>query len=377
MGRAGIAVSAMLCAAAYGQTILDSSKIPEAFKRFAQPAEGRVLRCDPSPVRPVLNFGFRFQAGYLVRVPMDQYQGKGHTWVILQRVTPEGDPSHPVYLGDKFVLPEVPKTTMSLPVVGGFLLGEGRYHVDWLMADETGRSAVRQWTLEAQRSHADRNVQLAQPPGAVAEFSLRGSPKSRSADDAAPLRLTVLLDAAPMSPRRFHARLRPSDQIMLLGGLSSLLERVPTRSVRLVVFNLDQQRELYRKDAFRPEDLDSVGQVLNQTELGLVDYHVLQRPLGHLDFLAGVVNREVHEAETADVVLVMGPRPHFTDRIPPADLESSGAPRFLYLQYQPFLHATSQLPDTIRLAVKTMHGKTLVIRTPADFAKALAALEHK
>ena len=64
--------------------------------------------------------------------------------------------------------------------------------------------------------------------------------------------------------------------------------------------------------------------MLNQTELALVDYHVLQRPLGHLDFLAGLMNREVHESEAADVVVVMGPQPHFTDRIPQGELENQG-----------------------------------------------------
>lgn len=370
-------VFALLCAgAAYAQTIMDPAKLPESLKTFALPANAKPLRCDPSYIRPVLNYSFRFQAGYVVRVPMDQYQGPGHRWVIIERITPEGDPSKVVFLGDRFALPDVPKTNIELPVVGGFLLGQGRYHVDWMMWDDLGRVARKEWTLEAELTHANRNVKMAIPPGTVAQFSLLGAGARRPADDAAAIRLTVLLDAAPMSSRRL--RLRATDQIMLLGGLSALLERVPTRSVRLVVFNLDQQKEFYRSADFQLADLDRVGQVINQVELGRVDYHVLQKPRGHLDLLAGLMNAEVRESEPSDVVLLMGPRIHYTDRVPSEALERAGtSPRFLYLQYQPFLRATADTPDTIRQAVKSMRGKTVIIRTPADFARALEQVEHK
>ncbi|HTX38885.1 MAG TPA: hypothetical protein VME43_27865 [Bryobacteraceae bacterium] len=374
MGRAVLAL--LLAGVAWGQIIIEPAKVPESLKHFVMPAGAKPLRCDASYIRPVLNFSLRFQAGYLVRVPMDQYLGPGHVWIIWERITPENDPARAVYLGDKFILPDVPKTNIVLPVVGGYLLGEGRYRVEWMMWDDQGRVALKQWTLEAERSHANRNVKMAMAPGSVAEFSLRGAGAARAADDAAAIRLTVLMNAAPISWRRM--RLRATDQIMLLGGLSALLERVPTKSVRLVVFNLDQQQELYRSEHFAIEDLDQVGRVLNQTELGRVDFHVLQRPKGHLDFLAGLMNREVREAEPSDVVLVLGPRPRYTDKIPAQELErAGGAPRFLYLQYQPFLHAPPEAPDTIRLAVKALRGKTLVIRTPADFAKGIEQVERK
>ena len=52
------------------------------------------------------------------------------------------------------------------------------------------------------------------------------------------------------------------DRILLLGTLASLLERVPTTSVRLVVFNLDQQRELYRQDGFSTPGFNEVARSL-------------------------------------------------------------------------------------------------------------------
>src|SRR5579863_6791971 len=100
---------ALLCAGvACAQTILDPAKLPDRLKHFTMPPGANPLRCAPSYIRPVLNFSFRFQAGYVVRVPMDQYEGKGHSWIVIQRITPEGDPARAVYLGDRFALPEVP-----------------------------------------------------------------------------------------------------------------------------------------------------------------------------------------------------------------------------------------------------------------------------
>jgi hypothetical protein len=82
----------------------------------------------------------------------------------------------------------------------------------------------------------------------------------------------VLLHAAPISFRR--TRMRASDRIVLLGALSALLEQLPTRHVRLALFNLDQQKELLRQDGFTLDGIDRVAQSMNEVELGTVDYRV-------------------------------------------------------------------------------------------------------
>jgi hypothetical protein len=207
---------------------------------------------------------------------------------------------------------------------------------------------------------------------------LRGrSDRKRGADDAAPIRLTVLLNAAPLVPLR--TRLRASDRVILLGLLSSLLERVPARSVRLVVFNLDQQKTLLRQDAFAPDALGRVAQALNSTELALVDYHVLQNPLGHVDFLAGLINLELRAEPPSDVVVILGPQTRYVDKLPPTALEepAGAAPQFFNLQFRPYFRNVATLPDSISLATAKAKGKTIVIRTPADFAKAIEQIERR
>jgi hypothetical protein len=309
---------------------------------------------------------------------MNQFSGPGHGWAMLTRITPQGGGQQPVYLAGRVRLPSIPTTKVDVEVGGGYLLGEGRYDVKWAMFDDADRVCRGSWHVDAKLGRRERQVNLSMPPDTVADFTLRGRPDSRrGADDAAPIRLTVLLNAAPLFPLR--TRLRASDRVVLLGLLSSLLERVPARSVRLVVFNLDQQKTLLRQDAFAPNALGRVAQALNGTELGLVDYHVLQNRRGHVDFLAGLINQELRAETPSDVVVFLGPETRFVDKLPPTALaEPAGAPpQFFDLQFKPYFRAGASLPDSISLATARAKGKTIVIRTPADFAKAIEQIERR
>jgi hypothetical protein len=363
----------LLAAAARGQVLLDPARVSTDLLDFgAKPGE-KPLRCEVRPLRPTLDFSFRFQTGYMVRVPMNQFTGKGHLWGVVVRVTPEG--GKPVYFGHRTRLPEVPKTTAELEVGGGFLLGEGRYRVAWRLSDETGRVCRSEWNVEARRSYTDRKVRMSLAPGTITPLYIRAPGDHH--DDAPPLRLTVMLDAAPGSPRR--TRLSARDNMMLLGTLSALLDRLPTRSVRLVAFNLDQQKELYRQDGFTPDRLPDVARTVETLQLGMVDYHVLQNRHGNVELLADLVNRELAEPEPSDVILFLGPLARGGDRFPEQLLARSGgaAPRFFYLQYRPpFLRMQATLPDLIHSLVSRQKGKVVVMNSPGDFEKGIQQIEH-
>jgi hypothetical protein len=362
---------------AAAQSIVDPARFTPAMLDFDGGFHDQSLQCDVTPIRPGLNFSFRFQAGYVVRVPMSQYSGRGHLWFMLARVTPEAGDRKPVYLGARMRLPEIPPTKVEWEVGGGFLLGEGRYQVAWKMFDDAGRVCRKNWRIDARLTRSERKVIVALPPDTVAEFSLRGAPLTKRTEDDAPrIRLTVLMHAAPVSPRR--TRLGARDRVMLLGTLSSLLDRLPVRSVRLVVFNLDQQKELYRQENFVARSLDQVAQSINAVELGTVDYQVLQNRGGHLDLLADLIHGELTAKTPSDVVLFLGPMARFSDKLPSEELEKApGAPRFYYLQYRPNFPQPSSFPDVITHAVAKLKGKTLVIHSPGDFAKAIDQVERK
>ena len=359
------------------QSIMNTTRAANALGLVerAQPGE-RVLRCDVSQMRPTLNYSFRFQAGYNVTVPMNQYLGKGHFWSIVTRITARAKGAKPVFLGARIPLPEVPKTSVELRVGGGYLLGEGTYDVRWLMRDDTGRVCRKSWQVDVHPNRGERSVQVAMPPATVWELGLRGARVlPQATDDAAPQRLTIFLHAAPVSTRR--TRMRPNDMVTLMSTVSSLLERMPVKGVRLVLFNLEQQKELYRKEDFHLSDMPEISAAMNSIELGLVDYQVLKNKHGHVDLLAGLVNQELAEREKGDVVLFMGPMARFSDHVPAAVLEKPAAksPQFYYFQIAPLFRGEVALPDSITSAVGRLGGKTMVIHNPGEFAKAIERVE--
>src|ERR1035438_267327 len=131
--RRALILALAACTVAPAQSIVNPNRLRSVIAQMegAQAGE-RALRCDVSPIKPSLNFSFRYQAGYVVAVPMNQYFGSGHQWRMLMRITPEGGDRKPVYLGARIPLPQVPKTNIESSVGGGYLLGVGVYNVRWM-----------------------------------------------------------------------------------------------------------------------------------------------------------------------------------------------------------------------------------------------------
>jgi len=71
----------------------------------------------------------------------------------------------------------------------------------------------------------------------------------------------------------------------------------------------------------------------------------------------------------------LGPEARYLDRVPPAGPGKAGrrAPRF-YNSRSFLLHRWRRCPDTIMSAVSRLGGKTILIRSPGEFAKAIERL---
>jgi hypothetical protein len=360
--------------AACGQSVIDPGKNAQLAEYFEPHKEDKLLRCDASPIRPSLNFSFRFQSGYVFRVPLKQFEGGGHRWSILTRVRP-ADGGAPSLLGVEYALPRVSKTKSVVEWGGVFWVGEGSYVVDWMLFDELNRVCRKEWKIDAKLSSREHGVDPGIAPGKVAEVSFRGWSPQETADVPVLNRLTIFLHAAPLFPRL--TRLRVQDRLTLLGSLASLLESVPARAVRLVIFNLDQQKELFRDDDFTPEAFPRAARSMSSLQLQVVDYHVLANQRGHVDLLKDLVNQEVGAAQPADAVIFLGPAGRYLDKVPKNAIEEHPGDRthFFYLQYKPYMRETAEFPDSIELAVRKVHGRKLVIRTPEDFAKSIKQVE--
>lgn len=330
------------------------------------------------PVRVSLSFNFRFQAGYYFETPAAQFAGSGHHLALLLRVVPAG--KSPVFLGTRHSLPDVPdgkkaKST-NLGIGGMFFLGDGEYTIDFLIADERGRVYHSTQKLHARRNGAEKKLIATLAPGAVKSLSSLRM-RSASADDSKPLKLTLLLHAAPNYSR--STVFRPQDLNRLLGAMTGLLEQVPVKSLRVVAFNLDQQKELYRNERFEPEAFDKLEQALLPIQLGTVDINVLKNKTGYVDLLAGMISQELHAEDSSETVIVLGPPSRLQDSVRAGVIEENPAngPRFFYFQYHSLRdRGQSQFPDTIESAMKRVGGKVFHIFTAGDFAKALTELKR-
>ncbi len=363
------------CLSLRAQVAVDYDRVPDAFKSLQASAGEKKLQCEIFPFKPRVDFGFRFQTGYGIALPLHQFRGPGHALGILTKVTPEGG-GKPVHLVSGVRLPEVPETKVKVELGGSFLTGEGRYKVEVFMIDDATRVCRKTWTITAKRSRAERNMSIRLPDGAVRSLSARHAATVERSGDR-PYRVTVLVHAAPVFP--FATRLRFFDRELLVGTLGPLLEQLPAQSVRLVLFNLSQQKRLLDRDPFRPEELDQVSQALNGLELGTVHITTLQNTGGHLMMLADLINHELEAKERPDAVIFLGPVTRYWDKLPPSVLaeRSSGDPLFFYLQYHIFMQRGNELPDLIQNTVKSLRGKTLTVHNPGEFANALKQIESR
>lgn len=363
-------------ASVFAQGIVRPSDLPPKLRDFSLNRGAHTLKCEIRPFKPRVDFGFRFQAGYIVSIPLKQYEPGKHAWGILTRVTPET--GEPVFLLSSMKPHPFPKTNGVLELSGSYLLGEGRYETDWIVVDEQGRTCSKSWSAEAKLGRGERRIDLRIPPNAVWSLaSLRGTGTNRNESAASGKRFTIMLHAAPLFPRA--TRLRGYDRALLLGSLAALIERLPAKSIRLVVFNLDQQKELFRQDAFEGKDLDKVDQAIGSVELGQVDYRVLQNRGGHVELLARLINKEVESELRSDAVIFLGPPARYMDKLPASMIEErTGAPQFFGFQHRSlFFRRGGELPDSIQLAIKTMKGRTKMIHTPGEFAAAIHDMESR
>ena len=401
-GRGLVPLAVLLSGApAFAQRIVESADVAEVQKAFADDSSAARLRCRFSPLHPALNFAFRFEAGYRIDVPLQQFHGTGHSLTIDTRVTPDG--RDPVYLTKTEQLPAVPTAKVDGETSGAFVVGEGAYRVEVLLQDDQQRSCRSAWRIQAELSVAERQLTARTAPNAVEELSASAPPPAGQGLRIP--RLTVLLHAAAMAPN--SSKLQPDDIDKLADSLSSLLEDLPANAVRLEVFNLDQRAVLLRKDPFTAAEIGNLRADLEKLQLATVDYRALQRPGKPIDLLAGLIEAEFRDPQPPDALIVLGPRPRLANGLPSAapDARPEAFPIF-YLEYQiawrrpaagPIFEPMNPRmgdpgvmidrpirtvmpaspPDPVERLINGLKGETIPVRSPHDLAAALRRMDGR
>lgn len=326
------------------------------------------LPCTVTHEKPVLGFDLKFHAGFDVMVPLRELAGQENLLTILFRVTPQAKPDDPLYFIQRVKVPTIEEDSRGEAFLqGSFELGEGKYHIDWLVRDRAERVCSSYWDVEAALPVKDKQVAVALPPNAIGapEFEQfrEEPPVERNPDE--PLNVKMLVNFAPQRAR--SAALQPVD----VGALVSILRTI-SRDPRigkftLVAFNMQEQRVLFRQENANKIDFPAIGKALSNLKLGTVDLGKLAKKNSETEFLAELLRAELKCEGTPDALIFAGPKAMLDENVSQEALKEVGDVRYplFYMNYNLF---PQQVPwrDSISHAVKHFKGVEYTISRPRD-----------
>src|ERR1700687_391275 len=140
-GRLLIASFLVTAALAHGQVVMLGSgpggivNIFNTDLAVLEAGETRTdLSCKVTPSKPTLGFDLKFHAGYEVTLPLKDLAGSDNMLNILFRVAPQNHRDQPIYFAQHVRVPLLEDDAKGDAYLqGAFDVGEGSYHVDWLM----------------------------------------------------------------------------------------------------------------------------------------------------------------------------------------------------------------------------------------------------
>jgi hypothetical protein len=328
------------------------------------------LVCDVTPKKPEVGFDLRFHALYEVSVPLKELEGVEDLLTIVFRVFKGDDKGHPQFFSQHIRVPAIdPDAQGDAQLQGGFDVGEGSYHVDWLMRDRSERVCASNWDVQASLPAKDKQMTLFLPAGQIDQVQFEpfvDDPIShRIASNPEQLNLKLLVNFAPQNKEA--AVLQPIDVAALLSILKAIDHDSRIHRVSLIAFNLQEERILFRQDAAEHIDFPALGQALHAVKPGVVDLGRLSQKHGETDFLSELIEKELGSASKPDAVIFAGPKAMLQANVPQEDLRRIGdieCPLF-YMNYNLF---PREIPwsDSISYAVKYFKGTEYTISRPRD-----------
>ncbi|HMD71661.1 MAG TPA: hypothetical protein VKF41_09985 [Bryobacteraceae bacterium] len=328
------------------------------------------LPCSVTPARPSMGFDFKFHSGYDVAVNLKELAGSGELLTIVFRVVSEAAPQDPLYFSQHFTVPAIADEDRGPAFLqGAFELGEGKYHVDWMMRDRTERVCSSHWDSEASLPPKDKPMALDIAPGTVQPEDpelFRQDPPVAREPGGQPLRVKVVLNFAPQDSGA--ATLQPIDSSALVSILRNISRDPRIGRFSVVAYNMQSQRVLYRQQAASQIDFPALGRALNKLNLGTVDLKHLAQKHGESEFLGNLLTSEVKDCgETPDAVIFAGPKVMLDDGLPPETLHQLADVKFpvFYMNYNLYPQA-NPWRDAIGSAVRALKGIEFTISRPRD-----------
>jgi hypothetical protein len=326
------------------------------------------LPCTVTPVKPILGFDLRFHSGYEIALPLREIAGDGDTLTIIFRVTSATAKDSPSYFSQKYTVPEIEADAKGdAYLAGGFDVGEGDYHVDWMMRDRIERVCSSNWDITATLTSRDQNMKLAIAQNAIdtsdQEFFKAEPPVTRLGTEEA-FKIKVLINYAPQ--QGYASSMQPIDTSALVSILRNISREPRIYKFSVVAFNMNEQRVVYRRDDSDHIDFPELGKALSSLKFGMVDYRKLAAPHSGSDFLSKLVLNELGNNK-ADAVIFAGPKVGLDDNVPTDSLKELASVPYpvFYMNYN---LAPVQNPwrDPIGNVVKHLRGYEYTITRPRD-----------
>ncbi len=231
------------------------------------------LNCTVTPDKPVLGFDFRFHAGYDVTIPLKDLNGGDNQLTILFRVTPDNRKDEPSFFVQHIKVPVLDEDAKGAANLSGAIdLGEGTYHVDWLMRDRAERVCSFYWDMDATLAPKDKQIELAMSPNAMEAVhpeQFTEEPPIERTHESQPLNIKVLVNFAPQNSDA--SSMRPVDTLALVSILRRIAREPQFGKFSIVAFNMQEQRILYRQKSEDKIDFPALGAAIHSIKLGTVD----------------------------------------------------------------------------------------------------------
>src|SRR5664279_431265 len=172
------------------------------------------LPCTVTPDKPVLGFDLKFHMGYEVNVPLKELAGTENQLTMVFRVISENhSDDDAVYFSQHIFVPAIDHDEGGPAFLdGSFNVGEGKYHVDWLMRDRAERMCSFHWDADASLPARDKQMTLDIAAGSIQALDpevFKQEPPIQREQKPAPLNVKIMLNFAPQDAN--SAALQPVD----------------------------------------------------------------------------------------------------------------------------------------------------------------------
>jgi hypothetical protein len=327
------------------------------------------LPCTVTPSKPSLGFDLKFHAGYEVSVPLRDLAGTENQLTMVFRVTPDNHPDEGVYFSQHVGVPAIEADERGPAYLQGEVeVGEGKYHVDWLMRDRSERVCSFHWDSEASLPAKDKQMVLNIQASAVQPLDnepfKQEPPVAREQTDR-PLNVKVMINFAPQDS--LSATLQPLDTNALISILRNIGREPRIGKFSIVAYNMQEQRVIYRQESVSQIDFPALGTALKSLNLGTVDLKRLTQKHGDTDFLANLITAELKDSQEPDAIIFAGPKVMLDSGLSPETLKALGdvkSPVF-YMNYN-LNPQSNPWRDAIGNCVRYLKGVEFTITRPRD-----------